>query len=139
MEQWKQVRTALHLMMDILSTIEANTETLSRFVRKRAITGLNRVLRERAVLIDELTVLNGQLISETSWKRQPELMVLWQAIGLKQQEILRQSGLVVRQAMAEKADIADEIRQIRVKQQVRSRYVHHWAVLVPGRQINEKG
>lgn len=139
MERLEQAKAYLNQTMEILEVIEANTETIARLIQKRAMVGLNRVLRERAVLIDELTVQNSKLADLAVLKNRPSLLTLRQAVMLKQQQVILRSGQVVQQAIAEKARIAAELRKSRMQRQVRTQYVNPWAIVARGRRINEKG
>lgn len=137
--QWEEIKYCLNQKMQILEAIAGNTETQYRFIQKRELKGLNRVLRERAALIEALAAINTKLANDQAWRRMPAFVSLNQAIAAKEQETINRCSQVMQEAIAEKARIADELRKSRMQRQVRTQYVNPWAIVARGRRINEKG
>jgi hypothetical protein len=139
MGQWERASYCLSQKTQILEKIAANTETQCRFIHGRKMKGLNRVLRERAALIEELAAINAELASDQTWKSLPRLTAMMQDTSNKQMEIMERSHQVLQQAITEKACIAAELKNSRVQRQVKSQYVNPWAVMARGHRINERG
>ena len=139
MGQCEKMSDYLKQKNKILDKIAANTETQYRFIHKREMRGLRRVLREREVLIKELIGINLELSQDQSWKSNQGVVTLVQEMNLKQQEILDRSRQVIQEAITERTRIAAEIKSSRVRQQVKTQYINPWAVVAQGRRFNEKG
>ncbi len=139
MEPGETASCRLAKKLQILDKIAANTETQGRFIRARKMKGLKRVLRERAALIEGLRVVNEELAGNQGGKNQPGLTALLQDIADKQQTITDRSGQVLRQAVAERARIAAELKNSRAQRLVKNQYTNPWAVMMRGRLINERG
>lgn len=139
MGQLENASEYLNKKNNILGKIAANTETQYRFIHKREMRGLKRVLRERDTLIEELVAINLALSKDQSWKNIQGLIPLIQDLNHKQQEILDRSRQVIQEAVAERTRIAAELKSSRVRQQVKSQYINPWAVVAHGRRFNEKG
>ena len=139
MGQWGKARDCLTKKNEILEKIAANTETQYRFIRKREMRGLRRVLREREALIKELLSINLALSQEKGWETKQELISIIQVLKDKQQEILARSRQVIEEAIAERNYIGMELKSSRVRQQVKNQYMNPWAAVTPGRRFNEKG
>ena len=139
MGQCEKMSDYLKQKNKILGKIASNTETQYRFIHKREMRGLRRVLREREVLIKELIGINLELSQDQSWKSNQGVVTLVQEMNLKQQEILDRSRQVIQEAITERTRIAAEIKSSRVRQQVKTQYINPWAVVAQGRRFNEKG
>lgn len=139
MGQWGKIRDCLDKKNEILEKIAANTETQYRFIRKREMRGLQRVLREREALIKELLSINLALSQEKGWETRQETASIMQGMKEKQQEILERSRQVIEEAIAERNYIGMELKSSRVRQQVKNQYMNPWAAVTPGRRFNEKG
>jgi hypothetical protein len=139
MGSWEKARGCFNKKLQILGEIAANTETQCHFIQDRKMKGLKRVLKEREALLKELVAVNEELAGDQTWKSRQNLAIVIQEIADKQQEIMERSKQVLQQAVAEKARIAEELRQSKIRRQVNSRYVNPYAVMARGRRINEKG
>lgn len=142
MRQWEQAQCSLTKKMQILDRLAANTEIQCVFIHRekaRGLRGLKRVLRDRDGLIAELIAINEVLASDPAWKDSQELAPLIQDISNKQQAIIDRSSQVVQEIAAERARVAAELRNSREQRRFNTQYVNPWAVMVPGRRINERG
>ena len=139
MGSWEKASCDLTRKMQILEKIEANTETQCRFIHKREMRGLGRVLGEREVLLEELATLNNELARNQTWKNLSALAPMIGAIAHKQQELLERSRQVLQEAVAEHELIATELKNSKVHGQVKNRYVNPWAIMVPGNRFNARG
>lgn len=135
----EEARNCLNKKRQILDEIAANTETQGRFIQSRKMKGLKRVLQEREALLLQLVAVNEELAGDQTWKDRQNLAAMIQEIASKQQEIMERSHQVLRQAVAERVCIAEELRKSKIGRQVSSQYVNPWAVMARGRRINEKG
>lgn len=139
MRQWERASYCLKRKKQILEKIAANTETQGRFIQKREMRGLKRMLRERAELIEELVAINAELEKDQSWNNIPGLAAISQATVEKIQDILERTRQVMQQAVMEKAQIANELRSSKVQRQIKNQYVNPWPGVVQGYRINERG
>lgn len=135
----EESRDWLNKKRQILDEIAANTETQGRFIQSRKMKGLKRVLQEREALLLQLVAINEELAGDQTWKDSQNLAAMIQEIASKQQEIMDRSHQILRQAVAERVCIAEELRKSKIGRQVSSQYVNPWAVMARGRRINEKG
>ncbi len=127
--------------LEILKKIGTNTEIQIRFVRRREMTGIRRLLREREKLIDELAAVHAQM-SECNQKysRYPaEIASLIHELGDMQQNVLDANTKLLREALCERSRIADDLKNIRLKRNLNNRYVGYWEMTRPGRRFNKKG
>lgn len=125
--------------LEIIEKINTNTETQRRFVRRREMRGLNRLLRERAVLIDELVAVNGKLKSDPGWKNLNEFKAMVQTIETRQKETLDACDQVLQEALAEHRLIAAELCNIKALRQLKNRYVRQWTVMALGHRFSAEG
>ncbi|SMD09793.1 hypothetical protein [Sporomusa malonica] len=139
MGQWEEAYCCLNQKIQILEKIAANTETQCRFIQNRKMKGLERVLRERAELLEELVAINAALASDQSWQLLPQLVAMMQDTTNKQKEMINRSHQVLQQAIDEKACIAAELKNSKIQRQVKSQYVNPWASMARGHLINERG
>jgi len=129
----------LRKKLDILEKIAAKIETQCRFIHKREMRGLRRVLRERDALIDEVLAINLALARDPAWKSMPALQPLIQDVINRERAIMDRGKQVLQEAVAERACIAAELRQSKVHRQVKNQYVNPWTVVARGSRINERG
>ena len=139
MGHWEELNVCLLKKKQILEKIAANTETQCRFIHKREMKGLERVLDEREVLLDGLARINKKLASDSAWKNAAALAPMVRDITHQQRELLKRSKQVLQEAIAERACIAAELKSNKIRRQVKNGYVNPWASIVGGRLINEKG
>lgn len=125
--------------LEILEKLIANTETQSRFVRKREMRGFRRILREREALLGKLLAVHNQLTIEQGWKNSKQLLSLQQAIADRQTQLLKQSSQVITQAVTERTRIAAELNSSRTTKNLQNRYANPWATVSQGSILNAKG
>ena len=139
MGHWEELNVCLLKKKQILEKIAANTETQCRFIHKREMKGLERVLDEREVLLDGLARINKKLASDSAWKNAAALAPMVRDITHQQRELLKRSKQVLQEAIAERACIAAELKSNTIRRQVKNGYVNPWANIAGGRLINEQG
>jgi hypothetical protein len=139
MGQWENANCCFNKKLQILEKIAANTETQYRFIHRREMRGLKRVLRERDALIRELAAINEELSSDQTWKSMQELTPMLQAISRKEQDIMERGRQVMQEAVAERARIAAELKQSKARRQVENQYLNPWAIVARGSRINQRG
>ncbi|MEN6411719.1 MAG: hypothetical protein ABFC84_03010 [Veillonellales bacterium] len=139
MGQGERASSYLTQKMEILVKISANTETQCRFIHKREMKGLGRVLREREALLNELAALNKELASDPTWKYVPAAAPMMRDISQKQQELLERSKQVLQEAVAEHALIATELKSSRIRRHVKNEYVNTWTMISRRRLLNVRG
>lgn len=136
----EEIRECLTQKMAILEKIGVNTATQNRFVRRREMRGLRRLLRERAALIDEFATVNKRLLNDKNWQQTSVFFAAEvRAIDAKQKEILDDCDEVLQLAIAEKARIAAEINNSRLMRRAKSNYVHRWTTMAFSNRLNVKG
>jgi len=139
MDKQEPIEGCLNKKKIILEKLAANTETQRRFIPKREMRGLRRILRERDVLMEELAAVNRELARYPGWKIMNSLALRLRELTLKQQEILRRAGEALQEAIMERNRIAAELNSKRTARNIKNRYVNHWLVRARGGRINEKG
>lgn len=139
MGQWETASGYLTKKKEILEKIAAKTETQCRFIHKREMTGLKRVLRERDALIEEIIAINRELARDQTWRSMQGLRLIIQDIINREQAIMDRSRQVLQDAIAEKARIAGELKNSRVHRQVKNQYINPWTAVARGSRINERG
>ena len=110
----------------ILSKIVENTERQVRFIRRLALVGLKRLLRERAKLLNELALLVVKEDEGGRWQDEPEIQAICQQIHKLQQMLIAVNALTLRSALAEKKDIADQLSGNAKAREVRQIYLVRW-------------
>lgn len=140
MEQWeKDAGACLTQKMAIIEQLAANTATEGRFIHKREMRGLGRVLEERENLLAALAVVNKKLAGGKYRLDSPPLVAMSQDIKDKEKKLMTGSRQALRDAVAERDLIAAELKQNRIERQVKNGYVHPWVSTAGGRLISEKG
>lgn len=124
--------------LQILEKIAANTQTQLRFVHKLQMKGLQRMLKERAALIDELTTINKKLEAALDREISGEIIALLAAIKEKQSEIIKTGNQVLQDAVIEQNGIKAKLQRIRTGRNLQNGYIKRWGPLY-GNRINAKG
>ncbi|HWR07942.1 hypothetical protein [Sporomusa sp.] len=125
--------------LEIIEKININTQTQCRFVHRREMRGLNRLLRERALLIDQLVTVNSKLVNERNWEQVDEIQTMVKVIEIKQKEVLDGCDQVLQEALAEHKKIAAELSNFKLMRQLKGRYVQQWTVMAAGQRFSAKG
>ena len=129
---------------ELLRQIGVNTEIQRRFVRRRDLRGLRRLLREQAALLKELAAVNRELqnaresgiFHEESEKSQ-DLRIL---IAAQQAEIMERGRGVLQEAQREKERIGAEIKNVVMRKQLKMKYqTARRQTGAPGKRFNSKG
>lgn len=136
---YKDSKELLGRKLAIIKKLNINAETQGRFVRRRELRGLNRLLRERAVLIDELVAVSDKLQGNNHWQYSAELQAMAAAIETEQKAALTVCDQVLREALVEHRQIAAELNNLKVLRQAKGRYLHQWTVMAAGANFNAKG
>ncbi|MEN6565544.1 MAG: hypothetical protein ABFC57_04525 [Veillonellales bacterium] len=139
MGQGERASHYLTQKMEIINKLSANTETQCRFIHKREMKGLGRVLREREVLLNELAMLNKELASDQTWEYVSAAASMIRNITDKQQELLERSKQVLQEAVAEHALIATELKSSKIRRHVKNEYVNTWTMISRRRLLNVRG
>ncbi|QDR79751.1 hypothetical protein [Sporomusa termitida] len=136
---YRDSKELLGRKLTIIRKLNTNTATQSRFVRRRELRGLNRLLRERAVLIDELVTVNAKLQGDKHCQYSAELQAMAAAIEKEQKAALTACDQVLREALVEHRQIAAELNNIKVLRQAKGRYLQQWTVMAAGANFNARG
>lgn len=136
---WETAKEKLLKKREIFGQLEKNSQVQGRFIQQGKMKGLQRVLEEREVLLEELRLVHEKLEQETGWKQQAELLPLIRELAALQERLLCRSTENIQQAMAERSAIAHEMHKRKLGRQVRQQYTNPWATqLTRGALINEK-
>jgi hypothetical protein len=136
----EEAKEFLAQKLAILEKIAANTATQGKFVGRREMRGLRRLLAERAALIDELAAVDERLTGDDSRRLlDASFATELRAIDARHREVLKVCGEVMMQACAERDRIAAELNSSRQVRQAKSRYVDRWQVMAWGNRLNVKG
>lgn len=123
--------------LDVLQKIADNTERQLRFVHRREMVGLQRLLQERAKYLHHLTLLNDKLKHYPEEINHPLIRSLEQSIVAKKQEILRCNAETLQAAIAERDSIAASLQGIRQQRNLAKCYTGPW--MAAGRRFNQQG
>lgn len=134
-----EIQDRLLLKLEILEKIGANTDTQSRFIRKRELRGLRRLLRERAALISELEAVSRELESVGGWEGSEGLQAMARTIAAKQREIMDRANAVLREAVTERERIGSELKNIRIRRRAAREYAPPRMPVPWGGRFNAKG
>ena len=136
----EEAKECLAQKLAILEKIAANTATQGKFVGRREMRGLRRLLGERAALIDALAAVDERLGGEDNRRLLAAAFTAEvRAIDAKHREVLAACGRVIEQACAERSRIAAEINNSRQVRQAKNQYVNRWQVAAWGNRLNVKG
>ncbi|HWQ62498.1 MAG TPA: hypothetical protein VN521_09320 [Negativicutes bacterium] len=136
----EEARECLARKLAILEKIAANTATQGKFVGRREMRGLRRLLAERAALIDELAAVDERLAGDDTRRLlDASFAAELRAIDAKHREVLAACSQVITQACAERGRIAAELTSSRQVRQAKNRYVDRWQVMAWGNRLNVKG
>ena len=138
MEQTEKIRLFLLNKLHIFAELAANTERQSRFIRKRQMTGLQRLLREREALLKALAETESVQLEDPQWRRNRDLMPLFQALAERQQEVFARSKQVLQEAEFELNRIAAELKRSKMTRKVNRQYVSYPEALLQGRRVNAR-
>ena len=125
--------------LEILEHIRSNTELQSRFIDRREMRGLGRLLRERMVWIEQLSSLNVELEQQEHQKLTDDIKSVVGSIAAMEKQILHANDQLLQQALGEKKKIAAELHKFRKLRQAKDQYEQPWAVSIQGGQLNMKG
>lgn len=135
-----KVQQCLVRKLQVVEAIIAKTETQMRFVGKRQMKGLWRVLRERQELIDELGQISQTLEQAAGrWQTERDFQPLLKSIKEKSSLMIRLSEQAVEAVKAERCVMAGELRQLRMAKSVNKTYLRPWQGLAVGRNFSAKG
>ena len=118
MQQYDSLVNKLKLLLQI----EKNTRTQLRFVRRHEMRGLQRLLRERAKLIHQLTMLNAEISAFPEEPATEEANILCRQIREREQAILVYNEATVQTAKAERDNLAESLKKIRQYRHLREGY-----------------
>ena len=114
--------TFLAKKLALLAEIEKNTRTQLRFVRRQEMRGLQRLLRERAKLLHQLTMLNAEIAASPAAPASEKLDMLRRQIREREQAILACNEATVQAAAAERDKLAESLKKIRQYRYLRTGY-----------------
>ncbi|BBB90401.1 MAG TPA: hypothetical protein PKA28_18265 [Methylomusa anaerophila] len=135
----EEIQAGLAKKMAILEKISANIGTQRRFVQRREMKGLKRLLRDMDKLFDELAAVNQELRRNEQWKDMSCFRAAVGAIAAKQSEVLTSSAAMVQEAAMVRNHVAAQLRRLRAGRNITNRYVSCWLTRRPGGRFNQKG
>ncbi|CVK18240.1 hypothetical protein [Sporomusa sphaeroides] len=125
--------------LELLGQMTANTEKLQRFIPKRNMLGLKRVLQEMGRLIEELSAINILLASQVNgWQQPAGFQAVAKDLALQQTALVTAYRQTLQAAAAEQQQIAGELRELRAAQRLQTGYTGSWAPH-PGGRLSVKG
>ncbi|MEL7634619.1 MULTISPECIES: hypothetical protein [Sporomusa] len=137
----KSLHAERHLArkLELLGQMTANTEKLQRFIPKRNMLGLKRVLQEMDRLIEELSAINILLASQVNgWQQPAGFQAAAKDLALQQTALVTAYRQTLQAAAAEQQQIAGELRELRAAQRLQTGYAGSWAPH-PGGRLSVKG
>ena len=122
----KEYVELLHEKRRILAKITDNTERQVRFIRRQAMVGLNRLLRERSILLDEMALVIEREREDERWRDCHEAQEICREIQLEQEILMHENSLAVQSALHEKMAIANQLCSCAITQNIRKLYIGRW-------------
>lgn len=132
------LRDCLAQEAEILENIVANTERQIRFIKKREIKGLQRLIREREDLIGQLFEVKARLDKNDIYQNtDAELQSLVQIIDNNKKQIQDYSIQAFEAVKSERERISLELKRIRNQKIARNQYGRR-RFPEPGSRFNKK-
>lgn len=108
---------------ELLGQMTANTEKLQRFIRKRNMLGLKRVLQELDRQIEEVLAIDTMLASQDmDWQQLAGFRDITKSLALQQITLIAAYRQTLQTAAAQRQQIAGELRSIRNAQHLKEGY-----------------
>lgn len=134
----QEINRCLREKLEILQQIGRNTDILLRFVHRRDMTGMRRLLREQEKLIHALAAVQARL-PERDCSYPVESISLSHTVKRLQTGILAGHAKLIDEALCERSKIATDLKNIRLRRNINSRYLGYGAMPRPGRRFNKRG
>ncbi len=128
----------LNLKLELLEQILENTDIQLRFVRRREMTGLRRLLRERDGYIRKLIDLNEKLKTNGKTIALTAAQALQAKIEDRQRAITAANATVMAAAVKERDNIAADLQRVNAQRELRTCYENRW-LDVRGTGLNRQG
>lgn len=134
-----EVKICMTQKIEVIEKLIKNHEFQLRFIRRREMRGMKRLLRERAELIENFITVDKQLRSHGSLEQVAVYADLMQEIETKQLIMLDLGKQAVQAAIAEQHNIAEELRNVKTNHQLANYYSRPWPLMTAGRRFSLKG
>ena len=137
----QSIKAQLSRKSEIVEKICKNNEKLRRFIHKRNMLGVKRVLQETNNLIEELSAIDNLLRSQsdTGWQDLAEFRAITNTLKLQQTAMIASYQQTVQEATAERHSIAAELRDLKAKRLLGNHYSRQWPLITAGRRLSVKG
>jgi len=110
----------------LLRKIIGNTESQIRLIRQQKMVWINRLLRLRRQLLDELAELVQREAAGLCWNDRADVQELRRQIWQAEQQLMAASSLAVQLALNEKKRIADQMRGNSQAREIHQTYIGRW-------------
>ena len=110
----------------LLARITENTERQIRFIRRQAMVGWRRLLREREGLLEKLSVVVALQQASRQWCEEEEVQEIHRQISQMEEQLLIFNASAMQSAAEGKARIAEKMRGNTQAKDVRKIYIHRW-------------
>ena len=129
------VKEQITRKLELMETINDNSEKLRRFIPKQNMMGIKRVLNETNQLIEALCAVDKELAEQVDWQQFPH--ELRQALTRQKATMLQSYQQAIAETVAVHREIAGKLRGIRNSRQLKNSY-SPWNPR-PGRRLSIKG
>ena len=134
-----EIAACLAKQLALIKHVMKNLETQDRFLHTPHMKGLNRMVGEQAVMIEEYRKLSDQLGETTDWKDDGELKMLWQAVEEQHKIMLAACRKMLQEAMTKRKGIAAEIGRTKQQRYMKGKYVRQWQLAAVRPRFNVTG
>lgn len=134
----QEIDQCLHEKLGILQQIEKNTAILMRFVHRRDMTGMRRLLREQEKLIHALAAVHERM-ADCARPQGRSAEALCHTVESLQTGVLAAHAKLLEEALGERSKIAADLKNVRLKRNITNRYLGYGAAPRPGRRFNKRG
>ena len=126
--------------LQLIQSICDNNERQRRFLQRRNMKGLQRLLAERGCLIAELVAVDNKLSQfGDNWQQPAGWQAIAQTVEQLQSAMIGSCKQVADEANAERRRVAAELRSIKEARQLQDHYAPLWTGMTAGSCLSVRG
>lgn len=122
----QEVREILIKEVELIEEVMGKLEIQNHFLNTPHMKGLNRVLTEQAVFIDEIMQLYRRLNEYTAWEKQPEFQKLKEKADRQYGIMVEACQSLLEAAVVKRKGIAAEIVKSKQQRTMKHNYIRQW-------------
>lgn len=134
-----EITSCLVKQMEIIKKVMDSIGVQDRFLHTPHMKGLNRVIAEQAVMIEEYMAISDNLNENTDWKNDGELKRLWQSVDEQYKVMVEACRRMLQEAIEKRKGIASEIGRTKQQRHMKTKYVRQWQLASVRPRFNVTG